>query len=72
MPMESMPEFQHCVSPYSSSFQIHFKNVIGVNKSSANTISNKVNIFHKEDENRNIGSTCFIVNRRGEETLKAV
>ena len=44
----------------------------GVNKSLANTISNKSNRFLKEGENCNIVSVCWTVNRCGEKTLMAV
>lgn len=46
--------------------------MIGVNKASANTISNKLHIFPKEDEHCNSVRVCCIVNRCGAKTLMAV
>lgn len=46
--------------------------MIHVNKSPANTISNKLNILPKEDENCNVVSICCIVSRCNEKTLMAV
>lgn len=71
--MENMPEFQSHVSSAPDFFKFikKKKKSEGVNKSSANTISNKLNIFLREDENCNIVSVHCTVNRCGEKTLMA-
>lgn len=70
--MENMPEFQPYVLLYNGFFEVHFKNMIHVNKSSANTISNKLNILPKKDENCDVVSIRCIVSRCGKKTLMAV
>lgn len=66
--MEKTSEFQPHVSLHASFFQVLFKNVTGV-KPSANTISNKLNTFLKENENCKIVSVCCTANRCGEKTF---
>lgn len=70
--MENMPEFQSHVLSAPDFFKFIKKKSDGVNKSSANTISNKLNIFLRKDENCNIVSVHCTVNRCREKTLMAL
>lgn len=61
-----VPEFQSRVSHYTSYVQVHLKNVIGVNKSSTNTISDRLSISPRGDESCRIVRVCCTVSRHGE------